>query len=324
MNPSAEVVMNDISVSVSNEQPETTQHAEDTKKDNPVPVSRSRSKSVSRTRSNSPSLRTFSRSRSPVRHNRSISPRRRSRLPLRDNHRSISPMRSRDRSRSPKRINVRSRSPVRSNYRSRSPVRTKYRSISPIRSKYRSRSPMRTKYRSISPIRSKYRSRSPMRSKYRSRSPVRFKHQSRSEVIGRSISPARKNKTTNQRNQRLKSGFSNEPKFNFGTLKNDKKYDGITTIGTMKCHKSSRDWLPSHLFPIFASMLDAYGHDEHLSDIVSNMEHMFRGVNTKKDAVYRMGKEEVLRILAMYIMTNGKFRNSYNKFKMYKRHYDPN
>ena len=92
----------------------------------------------------------------------------------------------------------------------------------------------------------------------------------------------------------------------------------MATIGTMKCHKSSRDWLPSHLFPIFASILDTYGHDEHLSDHVSNMEHMFRGVNTKEDAVARMGKEEVLRMLSMYIMTNGKFRNSYNKFKMYK------
>ena len=311
MNPSAEeVVTNEISVSVSNKQPETDQYAGNTKKANSVRVSRSRSKSVSRSRSNSPPLRTFS--RSPVRHpHRSISPRRRS----------ISPNRSQNRSRSPARSNLRSRSPIRTNLRSRSPVRHPHRSISPRRrsispkrSQNRSRSPARSNHRSRSPTRSNCRSRSQARSNYRLRSPARTNYRSRSKVA-RSISTTHKKKPTNRINERTKSGLWNEQKINLGNGRNS---GNMATIGTMKCHKSSRDWLPSHLFPIFASILDTYGHDEHLSDHVSNMEHMFRGVNTKEDAVARMGKEEVLRMLSMYIMTNGKFRNSYNKFKMYK------
>jgi hypothetical protein len=82
--------------------------------------------------------------------------------------------------------------------------------------------------------------------------------------------------------------------------------------------KNSMSFTPSRLFPIFTDMLRLVvpgwkrGCSTELENYVKEMEDMFSGVSTSEELVNKIGIEKALRILSMYVMTNGKFRKAYN------------
>jgi hypothetical protein len=83
--------------------------------------------------------------------------------------------------------------------------------------------------------------------------------------------------------------------------------------------KNNHSFTPSRLFPIFADMLNKHCVSKELENNVMEMEDMFSGVSTSEELINKIGMEKALRILSMYVMTNGKFRKAYNNTSSNRR-----
>ena len=270
-------------------------------------------------RSLSPERRGRSRSMSPEHRNRSLSPE--------NGDRSLSPENG-DRSLSPERRG-RSRSRNRSSERrgrSLSPENGD-RSLSPER---RGRSRSRSRNRS-SERRGRSRSRS-LKNRSRSRSRNRSsEHQSRApntRNTGRQFKSRQRTPIRHYTNSRIgqsgKFHHQNRPNNNqmggFGTRSRSlakpqhvRKYN-TNTFG-LRVKAGKNNFLPSTLFQLFADMLNKYGNSSRFDKSVEEMENMFRGVETTDQLISQIGLDKALRILSMYVMTNGKFRKAYKGSK---------
>ena len=244
--------------------------------------------------------------------------------------RSLSPRKSRPRSRSLSPDGQsRSMSPTANVYRIRS-LSPDGQSRIPNPRKYRDRSRSLSpdgQSRSLSPRKYRPRSRSPSPRKYRDRCRSPIKRNADRYFKSRDRSPIRQ--YTNYRNgpsgqTNLQKIPANNQMGKFSTMsrsRSNSKYFRTpnSNMFGLRVKKGKNAFLPSALFQVFADMLNKYGNSSRFDKSVEEMENMFRGVETSDQLIRQIGLDKALRILSMYVMTNGKFRKAYKGYKQNRK-----